>query len=237
MLEIKNFSKTYSSGHKAVNNLNFNVKEGELFGFIGHNGAGKTTTIKSMVGILEFEEGEFILDEISLKKNPLKYKSNMAYIPDNPDIYEELTAIQYLNFVANMYGMDKETRTKNIEKYAKYFDIYDCLGDVISGFSHGMKQKIVLISAFIHEPKLVVLDEPFVGLDPKASHQLKQLMREYCDKGNAIFFSTHVLDVAEKICDRIAIIKAGQMINIGTVSEVAGDKSLEAAFMEVVDNA
>lgn len=237
MLEIKNFSKTYSSGHKAVNNLNFNVKEGELFGFIGHNGAGKTTTIKSMVGILEFEEGEFILDGISLKKNPLKYKSNMAYIPDNPDIYEELTAIQYLNFVANMYGMDKETRTKNIEKYAKYFDIYDCLGDVISGFSHGMKQKIVLISAFIHEPKLVVLDEPFVGLDPKASHQLKQLMREYCDKGNAIFFSTHVLDVAEKICDRIAIIKAGQMINIGTVSEVAGDKSLEAAFMEVVDNA
>lgn len=237
MLEIKNFSKTYSSGHKAVNNLNFNVKEGELFGFIGHNGAGKTTTIKSMVGILEFEEGEFILDGISLKKNPLKYKSNMAYIPDNPDIYEELTAIQYLNFVANMYGMDKETRMKNIEKYAKYFDIYDCLGDVISGFSHGMKQKIVLISAFIHEPKLVVLDEPFVGLDPKASHQLKQLMREYCDKGNAIFFSTHVLDVAEKICDRIAIIKAGQMINIGTVSEVAGDKSLEAAFMEVVDNA
>ena len=236
MLEIKNFSKTYSSGHKAVNNLNFNVKEGELFGFIGHNGAGKTTTIKSMVGILEFEEGEFVLDGISLKKNPLKYKSNMAYIPDNPDIYEELTAIQYLNFVANMYGMDKETRTKNIEKYAKYFDIYDCLGDVISGFSHGMKQKIVLISAFIHEPKLVVLDEPFVGLDPKASHQLKQLMREYCDKGNAIFFSTHVLDVAEKICDRIAIIKAGQMINIGTVSEVAGDKSLEAAFMEVVDN-
>lgn len=237
MLEIKNFSKTYSSGHKAVNNLNFNVKEGELFGFIGHNGAGKTTTIKSMVGILEFEEGEFILDGISLKKNSLKYKSNMAYIPDNPDIYEELTAIQYLNFVANMYGMDKETRTKNIEKYAKYFDIYDCLGDVISGFSHGMKQKIVLISAFIHEPKLVVLDEPFVGLDPKASRQLKQLMREYCDKGNAIFFSTHVLDVAEKICDRIAIIKAGQMINIGTVSEVAGDKSLEAAFMEVVDNA
>lgn len=237
MLEIKKFSKTYSSGHKAVNNLNFNVKEGELFGFIGHNGAGKTTTIKSMVGILEFEEGEFVLDGISLKKNPLKYKSNMAYIPDNPDIYEELTAIQYLNFVANMYGMDKETRTKNIEKYAKYFDIYDCLGDVISGFSHGMKQKIVLISAFIHEPKLVVLDEPFVGLDPKASHQLKQLMREYCDKGNAIFFSTHVLDVAEKICDRIAIIKAGQMINIGTVSEVAGDKSLEAAFMEVVDNA
>lgn len=234
MLEIKNFSKTYTSGHKAVKNLDFSIKEGELFGFIGHNGAGKTTTIKSMVGILDFEDGEFILDNISLKKNPLKYKSNMAYIPDNPDIYEELTAIQYLNFVANMYHVDIETRKKNIEKYAKYFEIYDCLGDVISGFSHGMKQKIVLISAFIHEPKVVVLDEPFVGLDPKASYQLKQLMRDYCDAGNIIFFSTHVLDVAEKICDKIAIIKAGEMIKIGSVSEVAGNKTLEETFMEVV---
>lgn len=237
MLEIKNFSKTYTSGHKAVKHLDFSLKDGELFGFIGHNGAGKTTTIKSMVGILEFEDGEFVLDGISLKKDPIKYKSNMAYIPDNPDIYEELTAIQYLNFVGNMYHIDVETRKNNIEKYAKYFEIYDCLGDVISGFSHGMKQKIVLISAFLHEPKVIVLDEPFVGLDPKATYQLKQLMRDYCDAGNTIFFSTHVLDVAEKICDRIAIIKAGEMIKLGTVEEVAGDKTLEETFMEVVDNA
>ena len=237
MLEIKNFSKTYTSGHKAVKHLDFKLNDGELFGFIGHNGAGKTTTIKSMVGILEFEDGEFILDGISLKENTIKYKSNMAYIPDNPDIYEELTAIQYLNFVANMYHVAPDVRKKNIEKYAKYFEIYDCLGDVISGFSHGMKQKIVLISAFMHEPKVVVLDEPFVGLDPKATYQLKQLMRDYCDAGNIIFFSTHVLDVAEKICDKVAIIKAGEMIKIGTVDEVAGDKSLEETFMEVVDNA
>ena len=234
MLEIKNFSKTYTSGHKAVNNLNLTINNGELFAFIGHNGAGKTTTIKSMVGILEFEDGEFLLDGTSLKENPIQYKSKLAYIPDNPDIYEELTAIQYLNFVGNMYKVDLKTRQENIEKYAKYFEIYECLGDVISGFSHGMKQKIVLISAFMHNPKVVVLDEPFVRLDPKATYQLKQLMRQYCDAGNIVFFSTHVLDVAEKICDKVAIIKGGELVEVGTVEEIANGKSLEETFMNIV---
>ena len=233
MLEIKNFSKTYSSGHKAVDNLNLTINDGEIFGFIGHNGAGKTTTIKSLSGILQFEQGEFILDGISLKENPIEYKRKMAYVPDNPDIYEGLTAIQYLNFIGNMYRMDKDQKKDNIEKYSKYFDIYTCLGDPIGGFSHGMKQKIVLISAFMHNPKLVVLDEPFVGLDPKATFELKQLMRKHCEEGNSILFSTHVLDVAEKISDKIAIIKSGTIIKSGYTKEMIGDKTLEEIFLEV----
>jgi ABC-2 type transport system ATP-binding protein len=216
-----------------VDNLNLSINDKEIFGFIGHNGAGKTTTIKSLAGILEFEEGEFILDGISLRKDPIGYKSKMAYIPDNPDIYEGLTAIQYLNFVGNMYKMNPDKKRDNIEKYAKYFDIYPCLGDPIAGFSHGMKQKIVLISAFMHDPKLIVLDEPFVGLDPKATFELKQLMRNYCDEGNCILFSTHVLDTAEKVSDKIAIIKSGKIMKIGTTKEVIGDKTLEETFLEV----
>lgn len=232
MLEIINFSKTYQDSKKAVNCLNLNVNNGELFGFLGHNGAGKTTTIKSVVGILNFEEGEIILDGISIKKEPLKYKKKIAYIPDNPDIYESLTAIQYLNFVADIYKLDKETRIKNIEKYAKLFEIYDSLNNVISSFSHGMKQKVVLISAFIHEPDLIVLDEPFVGLDPIASFTLKKLMREYCDSGKIIFFSTHVLEVAEKICDRIGIINSGNLVKVGSIKDIVENRSLEEVFME-----
>lgn len=236
MLIIKNFSKTYNSGKKAVNNLSLEIKKGELFGFIGHNGAGKTTTIKSVVGILNFEEGEITIDGISVKKHPLKCKQKIAYIPDNPDIYESLTAIQYLNFVADMYGVDKKIRMENIKRYSDMFEIYDSLGDVMSGFSHGMKQKIALISAFIHEPDVIILDEPFVGLDPKAAFTLKKLMRDYCDNGHCIFFSTHVLEVAEKICDKIAIINAGQLVSVGKVSELIGDKTLEDIFMEAVNN-
>jgi len=233
MLIIENFSKTYNNGSKAVDRLSFKINNGELFGFIGHNGAGKTTTIKSIVGILNFEEGEILIDGISIKKNPLKYKQKIAYIPDNPDIYESLTAIQYLNFVADMYGVDKKTRMDNIKIYSNMFEIYESLGDVISGFSHGMKQKIALISAFIHEPDIIVLDEPFVGLDPKASFTLKKLMRDYCNNGHSILFSTHGLEVAEKICDKIAIIKKGRLIKIGTIKEIVGDKTLEDIFMEV----
>ncbi|MGL4773242.1 MAG: ABC transporter ATP-binding protein [Clostridium sp.] len=236
MLEIKNLSKIYSGGKKAVDNISLAVKSGEIFGFIGHNGAGKTTTIKSAVGILEFEEGDILIDGLSVKSNSLECKKKIAYIPDNPDIYESLTAIQYLNFIADIYGVSKEEREEKVKYYSNLFEIQDSLGDLISSFSHGMKQKLVIISALLHNPKLLILDEPFVGLDPKAAHILKELMKEVCKNGGAIFFSTHVLEVAEKLCDRIAIIKGGKILSYGNTKDIVGDSSLEEIFMELVDN-
>lgn len=236
MLKITNFSKTYKSGKKAVDNLNLIVENGDIFGFIGHNGAGKTTTIRAIVGALDFEEGEIKINNISIKENPVLCKSMTAYIPDNPDIYEYLTGIQYLNFVGDIFKISKEKRENIIKKYADLFELTDNLGDLISSYSHGMKQKLVIISALIHEPKLIIMDEPFVGLDPKASHTLKNIMHELCEQGNSIFFSTHVLDVAEKLCNKIAIIKNGKLSEFGNISEVIGNKSLEDVFLELPDN-
>ena len=232
MLEIKNFSKEYSKGKKAVDNISLTVNSGEIFGFIGHNGAGKTTTIKSIVGILEFSEGDILIDSKSIKKNHIECKKVMAYIPDNPDLYEALTGIQYLSFIADIYKISKEQREKLIDK----LELTKYLGDLISSYSHGMKQKLAVISALIHKPKLLILDEPFVGLDPKASHTLKEIMRELCNEGSAIFFSTHVLEVAEKLCDKIAIIKGGKIVAVGTTEQVKGNNSLEDVFMELIDN-
>ena len=236
MLYINNFSKEYSKGKKAVDNISLTVNGGEIFGFIGHNGAGKTTTIKSIVGILEFNDGDILIDNKSIKKSPVECKKVMAYIPDNPDLYEALTGIQYLSFIADIYKVSKEQREELIKYYGDKFELTKYLGDLISSYSHGMKQKLAVISALIHKPKLLILDEPFVGLDPKASHALKEIMREICNEGSAIFFSTHVLDVAEKICNKIAIIKDGKLIVDGKMDKVIEDKSLEELFMELVVN-
>lgn len=236
MLSIRNLSKSYSKGEKAIDNVSIEVKSGEIFGFIGHNGAGKTTTIKSVIGLLDFEEGQILINGNDIKKNPLKCKKDVAYIPDNPDLYEALTGIQYLNFIADIFEVEKNERTKLIKKYSEAFGITKNLGSLISSYSHGMKQKLALISAFIHKPKLLILDEPFVGLDPKAAHTLKGFMRELCDEGGAIFFSTHVLEVAEKLCDKIAVIMSGKIVASGTVKEVKGDSSLEDVFMELVEH-
>jgi len=236
MLEIKNFSKSYKNGKKAVDNISIKLNKGEIFGFIGHNGAGKTTTIKAIVGILEFEEGEILIDGVSIKNDPIGCKRKIAYIPDNPDIYNYLTGIQYLNFIADIYEVSREERERLIKFYAEKFEILPALGDLISSYSHGMKQKLVLISALIHKPKLLILDEPFVGLDPKASHLLKEEMKKLCKEGTAIFFSTHVLEVAEKICDKVAIIKTGKIVAEGKMDEVKGNSSLEDIFMELIDN-
>ena len=236
MLYINNFSKEYSKGKKAVDNISLTVNAGEIFGFIGHNGAGKTTTIKSIVGILEFSEGDILIDNKSIKKNPVECKKVMAYIPDNPDLYEALTGIQYLSFMADIYKVSKEQREKLIKYYGDKFELTKYLGDLISSYSHGMKQKLAVISALIHKPKLLILDEPFVGLDPKAAHTLKEIMREICNEGSAIFFSTHVLEVAEKLCDKIAIIKGGKIVATGTTEEVKGNSTLEDVFMELIDN-
>lgn len=236
MLEINNFSKIYKGNKRAVDNISLEVKEGEIFGFIGHNGAGKTTTIKSIVGINEFDEGDILINGISIKDNPIECKKIMAYIPDNPDLYESLTAIQYLNFVADVYGVSETQREELIKKYGDAFEITNNLGSLISSYSHGMKQKLAIISALIHKPKLLVLDEPFVGLDPKASHTLKGIMKEICEEGASIFFSSHVLEVVEKLCSRIAIIKDGKIAAYGTVEEVKGTSSLEDVFMELIDN-
>lgn len=236
MLQIINFSKSYKNGKKAANNISITVNKGEIFAFIGHNGAGKTTTIKSVVGILEFEEGDILIDGTSIKKEPLKCKSKIAYIPDNPDIYESLTGIQYLNFIADIYEVSKGEREELIKLYSEKFEIINALGDLISSYSHGMKQKLVLISALIHKPKLLVLDEPFVGLDPKAVHILKEEMKKICKEGAAIFFSTHVLEVAEKLCDKVAIIKEGNIVTQGKMNDVKGNSSLEDIFMELIDN-
>ena len=236
ILEIKNFSKTYKGNKKAVDNLCITVEAGDIYGFIGHNGAGKSTTIKSVVGVLEFTEGEIYIDGHSVKKEPMECKSITAYIPDNPDIYESLKGIQYLNFIADIYKVSKEDREIEIKKYAEIFEITSALGDLISSYSHGMKQKLAIISALLHKPKLLILDEPFVGLDPKASHLLKQEMKKLCNEGVAIFFSTHVLEVAEKLCDKVAIIKDGKIVSKGTMEEVKGNSSLEDIFMELIDN-
>lgn len=235
MLEIKNFSKHYGS-FCAVNNLSINVKDGEIYGFIGHNGAGKSTTIKAVVGAMDFDGGEIIIDGTSVKKEPIACKKKIAYVPDNPDIYEYLTGIQYLGFVCDMYGVSKEERAGRINEYAEVFQLSANLGDLISSYSHGMKQKLVLISALVHNPKLLVLDEPFVGLDPIASFKLKEIMRKLTEGGGAIFFSTHVLEVAEKLCDRVGIIKKGELAFEGTVEEVKERGNLESLFLEIEGN-
>ena len=234
MLEIKNFTKRYGKGAPAVDGLTLTVNVGEIYGFIGHNGAGKSTTIKAVVGALSFEDGDIFIDGKSVKTDPIACKQVTAYIPDNPDIYDHLTGIQYLNFVCDIFSVGNE-RNERIKKYASDFEIEKNLGDLISTYSHGMKQKLVLISALIHTPKLLVLDEPFVGLDPIASHRLKEIMKELCLSGSAIFFSTHVLEVAEKLCDRVGIIKGGKLVKEGTMAEIAGDKSLESLFLEIAN--
>lgn len=234
MLSIKNFTKCYRGDKPAVENVNIEVKEGDIFGFIGHNGAGKTTTIKAVVGILNFDCGEILIDGMSIKDKPIECKKLIAYIPDNPELYDSLTGIQYLNFYADIYKVPKEDREKLITLYGDKFEITKSLGDLISSYSHGMKQKLAIISALIHKPKLLILDEPFVGLDPKAAHTLKEIMKEICEGGGAIFFSTHVLEVAEKLCNKVAIIKSGKIVANGKVNEVIGDNSLEEIFMELI---
>lgn len=232
MLKIEHLTKKYGN-FKAVDDLSLHIAPGEIYGFIGHNGAGKTTTLKSVVGILQFDNGEIYIDGTSITADPLKCKKEIAYIPDNPDIYEFMTGIKYLNFVADIFGVSAADRQEKIRKYAEIFELSSDLAQPISTYSHGMKQKLAIISAWIHSPKLIIMDEPFVGLDPKAAHLLKGMMREICDNGGAIFFSTHVLEVAEKLCDKIAIIKEGKLVRSGTMEEVKGDDSLEAVFLEL----
>ncbi|MEK3877010.1 ABC transporter ATP-binding protein [Paenibacillus sp. FSL M7-0420] len=236
MLTIKNFTKSYKGGAKAVDDLSLEVERGDIYGFIGHNGAGKTTTIRAVVGVLDFEQGEIEIDGISIKKDPLACKAKIAYIPDNPDLYDHLTGIQYLNFIGDLFSVSKSTRERLIGQYGDAFQLTASLGDLISSYSHGMKQKLAIISALIHEPKLLVLDEPFVGLDPKAAHTLKTIMADVCSRGSAIFFSTHVLDTAEKLCNKIAIIKGGRLIAHGKTEEVRGENSLEDVFMELINH-
>lgn len=232
MLTIEGLTKRYGT-KTAVDHLSLHIKPGEIYGFIGHNGAGKTTTIKSCCGILNFDEGEILVKGMSMKKQPLACKKIMAYIPDNPDLYEFMRGIGYLNFIADIYGVGQEERKERIRRYGQMFEIADDLGELISAYSHGMKQKLALMSALIHEPQLLIMDEPFVGLDPKATHQVKTLMRDICSQGGAIFFSNHVLEVAEKLCDEIAIIKQGKLIKSGPTDEVIGDESLETVFLEL----
>ena len=232
MIEIKNVTKKYGN-KKAVDNVSFNVNDGDIFAFIGHNGAGKTTLIKSIVGIHDFDEGDILIDGMSIKKNPVECKKLMAYVPDNPETYEHMKAIDYINFICDMYEVDTETRVKNIEKYSKLFGMDDKLNDTIDSYSHGMKQKIVLISALAHDPKILVMDEPFVGLDPKAVFDIKEILNEMTKEGKTVFYSTHILDVAEKLCSRVAIIKGGKLVKSGSMKEIKGDKSLENVFMEL----
>ncbi len=232
MLDIRNYSKTYGEGKKAADNVSLSVMGGDIYGFIGHNGAGKSTTIRAVVGVLDFTEGEIYIDGHSVKDDPLACKRITAYIPDNPDLYENLTGIQYLNFIADVFGISAQEREERIRKYAETFEITDALGDLIGSYSHGMKQKVAIISALIHNPRLLVLDEPFVGLDPKAAFTLKEIMHEMCAKGAAVFFSTHVLDVAEKLCNKVAIIKQGRILFSGTMEEFTEGHSLEEAFLE-----
>ncbi|MBO4327150.1 MAG: ABC transporter ATP-binding protein [Clostridia bacterium] len=232
MLVIENLTKMYG-GKAAVNNLNLHIAPGEIYGFIGHNGAGKTTTLKSVAGILKFDSGNILIDGHSIIDDPIACKKVMAYIPDNPDLYDFMSGIKYLNFVADVYGVSAERRSQLIKQYGDALELTDSLAQNISEYSHGMKQKLAVIGALIHEPKLILMDEPFVGLDPVASHTLKKLMRELCDGGCAIFFSTHVLEVAEKLCDKVAIIKNGVLIRSGTMDEVRGDESLESVFLEL----
>lgn len=235
MLQLKNYSKIYPNGKVGAKNIDLIIESGDIFAFIGHNGAGKTTTIKSIVGINDITEGDILVDGISIKERPIDVKKIIAYVPDNPDIYETLTGLQYINLIADIFDVDKETRQNLTKKYAELLDIYNDLNMPISSYSHGMKQKIVLISALIHNPKLLILDEPFVGLDPKASYNIKNIMKDFAKNGGAIFFSTHVLEVAEKLCNKVAIIKNGEIIISGDMSKVKKDKSLEKVFLESVD--
>lgn len=234
MLNIKNLTKSYGD-KKAVDDLSLHIAPGEIYGFIGHNGAGKTTTIKACAGILQFDTGEIKIDGIDVKKDPIACKRRLAYIPDNPDLYEFMSGIKYLNFIADIFGVEKETRARRIARYGDIFGLTGDLSQPISAYSHGMKQKLAIISSWLHEPKLIIMDEPFVGLDPKAAHQLKEMMREHCDRGGAIFFSTHVLEVAEKLCDKVAIIKEGRLVTSGRMEQVKGDASLEDVFLELED--
>lgn len=232
MIKIRNVTKLYGD-KKALDKVSFDVESGEIFAFIGHNGAGKTTLIKSICGIIEFDEGKILIDGKSIKDDPLECKKQMAYIPDNPELYEDMKAISYINFVCDMYGVPSDVRQRNIERFAKMFGMEEELGNTINSFSHGMKQKIALISALAHEPKILIMDEPFVGLDPKAIFDMKSLMKEIVKDGGTIFFSTHILDVAEKLCDRVAIVKNGRIVKVGDMKEVRGDKSLEKVFLEL----
>ena len=232
MLKIDHLTKTYGE-KKAVDDLSLHIQPGELYGFIGHNGAGKTTTLKSVVGILQFDSGEITIDGVSVKADPITCKKNIAYIPDNPDLYDFMTGMQYLDFVCDIFGVAADVRQERIQALAEGFELTADLAQPISSYSHGMKQKLAIISAWVHEPKLIVMDEPFVGLDPKAAHLMKGMMREICDKGGAIFFSTHVLEVAERLCDKVAIIKGGRLVRSGTMEEVKGDTSLESVFLEL----
>ena len=235
MLKIEHLTKLYGE-KKAVDDLSLHIERGEIYGFIGHNGAGKTTTIKACCGILQFDSGEIWVDGVSVRDDPLSCKRKIAYIPDNPDLYDFMSGIKYLNFVADIFGVSQSDRQERIRRYADTFELTDDLAQPIGSYSHGMKQKLAIISALIHEPKLIIMDEPFVGLDPKASHTLKLLMRDICDRGGAIFFSTHVLEVAEKLCDKVAIIKGGRLIKSGTMEDVKGDESLESVFLELEDD-
>ena len=232
MIEIKNVSKSYGT-KKAIDNISFNVNDGEIFAFIGHNGAGKTTLIKSIVGIHEFNSGDILINGKSIKEKPEECKKEMAFVPDNPELYENMKAIDFINFICDMYEIDQAKREENIKKYAKLFEIENNLNDTINSFSHGMKQKIALISALAHDPKVLIMDEPFVGLDPKAVYDVKEVMNEMTKEGKIIFFSTHILDVAEKLCSRVAIIKKGELVKVGSMEEIKGDKSLEKVFLEL----
>ncbi len=232
MLKIEHLTKNYGE-KKAVDDLNLHIKPGEIYGFIGHNGAGKTTTLKAVVGILQFDEGEILIDGKSVRTAPLECKRDIAYIPDNPDLYDFMTGIKYLDFIADIFKVSETDRKTRIRKYADLFELTADLAQPIASYSHGMKQKLAIIAAWLHQPKLIIMDEPFVGLDPKASHLLKGMMREVCDAGGAIFFSTHVLEVAEKLCDKVAIIKGGKLVRSGTMEEVKGDDSLEEVFLEL----
>lgn len=234
MLRIEHLTKTFGE-KKAVDDLSLHIAPGEIYGFIGHNGAGKTTTLKSVVGIQQFDSGEIYIGGVSIKLDPLACKKQLAYIPDNPDLYDYMSGIKYLNFVADIFGVSADARQEHIRRYADIFELTDYLAQPIAAYSHGMKQKLAIISAWLHDPKLIIMDEPFVGLDPKAAHLLKGMMREVCDNGGAIFFSTHVLEVAEKLCDKVAIIKSGKLIRAGTMEEVKGDDSLEEVFLELED--
>jgi len=237
MLKIENLTKTYPGGKVGVADLSLEVKAGEIYGFIGHNGAGKTTTIKAVVGLHDFERGTVTIDGISVTEDPLRAKSITAYIPDNPELYDNLTGMQFLNFVGDIFKVPKNVRKERVEKYAGELELTSALNNQVASYSHGMKQKLAIIAAFLHEPKLLVMDEPFVGLDPKAAFSVKNMMREFCNNGSAIFFSTHVLEVAEKLCDKIAIIKDGRLVASGTMDEVKGNASLEEVFLEITEEA